>query len=87
MKREDILELIDGLSNSQGLYGRLLNSLYELSQEDEDYFNLLMSTWEDCKFDHLGFIEFVESEPVDIWSVEDINRWLGERNNKCEKDM
>ena len=82
MNRKEILELISGLANSQGLYGRLLRDLSELQKEDEDYYNLLMSTWEDCKFDHLGFIEFVESEPVNIWSVEDINRWVAERSVK-----
>lgn len=82
MNRKEILELISGLANSQGLYGRLLRDLSILREEDEDYYNLLLSTWEDCKFDHLGFIEFVESEPVNIWSVEDINRWVVERSQK-----
>ena len=82
MSRKEILELISGLANSQGFYGRLLRDLSILQKEDEDYYNLLLSTWEDCKFDHLGFIEFVESEPVNIRSVEDINRWVAERSAK-----
>lgn len=82
MSRKEILELISGLANSQGLYGRLLRDLSILKEEDEDYYNLLLSTWEDCKFDHLGFIDFVEKEPVDIRSVEDINRWVAERSQK-----
>ena len=82
MSRKEILELISGLANSQGFYGGLLRDLSILRKEDEDYYNLLLSTWEDCKFDHLGFIEFVESEPVNIWSVEDINRWVAERSAK-----
>lgn len=84
MKREEILNLIRGLSHSQGFYGRVLQSLNELKEDDTDYYNELLSTWEDCKFDQLDFIEFMESEPVDVWSVEDILRWKG---GKCEKDM
>lgn len=80
MNRKEMINFISGLSYSQGFYGRFLQSLNELKEDDADYYNELLSTWEDCKFDQLGFIEFVESEPVDIWSVEDVIRWREERN-------
>ena len=82
MNRKEILSLISGLSHSQGLYGRILETLHELQEDDEDYYNELMSAWEDCKFDQLGFIEFVESEPVDMWNEEDVIRWREEKNGQ-----
>lgn len=75
MKRDEIIQQIIGLSHSQGMYGRLYEDLCSLKEDDEDYYNLLMATWEDCGFDAVGFIEFVESEPVNIFSVEEIQKW------------
>lgn len=85
MNRKEMLNLISGLSHSQGSYGRLLQSLNELKEDDADYYNELLSTWEDCKFaNELAFIEFIESEPVDIWSVEDVLRWREDVKNYRE---
>lgn len=81
MKRDEILSLIRGLAHSQGSYGRLYEDLVELKEGDEDYFNLLMTAWEECNFDQLGLIDFIEVDDVNIWSVEDINKWKEER--KC----
>ena len=75
MKRQEIIQQIIGLSHSQGMYGRLYEDLCSLKRNDEDYYNQLMATWEDCDFTAVSFIEFVESEPVNIWSVEDILKW------------
>lgn len=81
MKAQEIIDLITGLSRSQGHWGRMLEVLNDLNAEDGDYFNQLMATWESCDFDALGFILFIEEEPVNEWSVEDILRWKKEKEN------
>ncbi len=81
MNRKEILDLMIGLSHSQGLYGRRLETLYNYKEEDIDYYNLLLSTWEDCKFTVQSFISFIEEEPVNEFDVEDILRWRKEKEN------
>lgn len=59
MKREAILSLIKSLSQSQGLYGRLLNNLMELTDSERDD---VLTYWESMNFkDGLDFILFMES--------------------------
>lgn len=59
MKREAILSLIESLSQSQGLYGRLLNNLMELTDSERDD---VLTYWESMNFkDGLDFILFIES--------------------------
>lgn len=59
MKREAILSLIESLSQSQGLYGRLLNNLMELTDSERDD---VLTYWESMNFkDGLDFILFMES--------------------------
>lgn len=38
MKREEIIKHIENLSHSQGCYGRLLESINEISEEDRNEF-------------------------------------------------
>lgn len=59
MKREAILSLIESLSQSQGLYGRLLNNLMELTDSERDD---VLTYWESMNFkDGIDFILFMES--------------------------
>ena len=81
MNRKEMLNLISGLSHSQGSYGRLLETLYSYKEDDIDYYNLLLSTWEDCKFTVQSFISFIEEEPVNEFDVEDILRWRKEKKD------
>lgn len=61
MKREQILEVIKSLANSQGSYGRLYNALMEAKQNDPDAYEELMVSWEAQNFsDDLDFIMFYE---------------------------
>lgn len=58
MKMEDIIKLIRKLAKSQGFYGRLLESITELS--DEKY-KELTELWEGKNFaDDLDFILYIE---------------------------
>ena len=58
MKMEDIIKLIRTLAQSQGFYGRLLESISELP--DEKY-KELTELWESKQFkDDLDFILYIE---------------------------
>ena len=46
MKREKIMENIEMLAMSQGFYGRLLSSLYELEESNPDMYESIMSELE-----------------------------------------
>ena len=55
MDRTEILGLIEGLSHSQGFYGRLLESFRDMEQEDPEAFEACMAELEAQNF----------SEPLD----------------------
>ena len=58
MKRDEILKLIESLSSSQGFYGRMLQAIKEL---DEDERERLWEALERENFkDNLDFIFYVE---------------------------
>ena len=62
MKRNELINLIQGLSMSQGFYGRLLRDLIELKEEDPDNYEQLMTLWEKENFKtELDFILYLES--------------------------
>lgn len=85
MNRKEMLNLISGLSHSQGSYGRMLETLNELKANDPESYEEILATWEGCKFaNELAFIEFIESEPVDIWSVRDVLRWRNKNVSSLE---
>ena len=85
MNRKEMLNLISGLSHSQGSYGRLLETLNELKANDPESYEEILTTWEGCKFaSELAFIGFIECEPVDIWSVRDVLRWRKDMENYRE---
>lgn len=50
MDREDILDAIAMLANSQGFYGRLLRAIQELRDEDEERYEELMENLEAQNF-------------------------------------
>ena len=61
MKMNEILSIIEMLSHSQGFYGRLLRSIYELKQENETEYNELKRFLESQNFsDSLDVILFFE---------------------------
>lgn len=61
MKMNDIMSVIEMLSHSQGFYGRLLRSIYELKQENETEYNELKNYLESQNFsDSLDVIMFFE---------------------------
>ena len=58
----EIISVIEMLSHSQGFYGRLLRSIYELKQENEKEYNELKNYLESQNFsDTLDVIMFFES--------------------------
>lgn len=62
MKRNELLNLIEGLSHSQGFYGRLLRQLIELKEEDPENYEQVMTLWEKENFKtELDFILYLES--------------------------
>lgn len=62
MKMNEIISVIEMLSHSQGFYGRLLRSIYELKQENEKEYNELKNYLESQNFsDTLDVIMFFES--------------------------
>lgn len=61
MKMNEIISVIEMLSHSQGFYGRLLRSIYELKQENETEYNELKNYLESQNFsDSLDVILFFE---------------------------
>ena len=59
MKREEIMEIIKSLANSQGLYSRLYRDLMEL---DEDEYDEVMTELESQNFkDGVDLVMFIES--------------------------
>ncbi len=58
MKFEQLLKEIEMLGYSQGYYGRLLNSIYEL---DEDDYEQLKEDWDGRFDDIVDFILYMES--------------------------
>ena len=62
MKMNEIISVIEMLSQSQGFYGRLLRSIHELKQENEKEYNELKHFLESQNFsDSLDVILFFES--------------------------
>jgi len=58
MKRDEILKLIEDLSHSQGFYGRMLQAIKELDEDERDR---LWEALERENFkDSLDFILYVE---------------------------
>ena len=61
MKMNEIINVIEMLSHSQGFYGRLLRSILELKQENETGYNELKHYLESQNFsDSLDVIMFFE---------------------------
>ena len=61
MKMNEIINVIEMLSHSQGFYGRLLRSIYELKQENETAYNELKNYLESQNFgDDLDVVMFFE---------------------------
>lgn len=61
MKMNEIIDVIEVLSHSQGFYGRLLRSIYELKQENEEEYNELKHYLESQNFsDALDVVLFFE---------------------------
>ena len=61
LKRDDILKTFEGLSRSQGLYGRLLRQLYDMKENDPDAYERYMQELEDQEFkDELDLIMYIE---------------------------
>lgn len=61
MKREEILKIIEGLSHSQGLYGRILRDLKDLEQENPEEYEECMQTLEAQNFkEPLDLIRYIE---------------------------
>lgn len=61
MKMNEIISVIETLSHSQGFYGRLLRSIYELKQENEEEYNELKNYLESKNFrDALDVVMFFE---------------------------
>lgn len=61
MKMNEIINIIEMLSHSQGFYGRLLRSILELKQENETEYNELKNYLESQNFsDSLDVIMFFE---------------------------
>ena len=59
MNMNDLLEVIKGLSFSNGFYGRLYNAILEL---EDNAFEELKELWEGKNFsDDLDFIMYLES--------------------------
>ena len=62
MKMNEIINVIEMLSHSQGFYGRLLRSILELKQENEIEYNELKNYLESQNFsDTIDVVLFFES--------------------------
>lgn len=61
MKMEEILDLIKGLAQSQGMYGRLYAELMRLKEEEPENYEEVKKDWEARNFKNsLDFILFFE---------------------------
>lgn len=61
MKIDDIMELIKGLAKSQGMYGRLYETLIEMQEDDPEEWEGLVQELEAKAFkDPLDFIMWYE---------------------------
>lgn len=61
LKMNDLLNVIEELSHSQGFYGRLLFSLYNLQDTDPETYEELVEKWEGQHFkDALDFVLYLE---------------------------
>lgn len=61
MKMDEILAVIKSLVGSQGFYGRLLNAIEEVKQQDADRYNELVKTLEAQNFnDPVDFVMYIE---------------------------
>ena len=61
MKIDDILEIIEELSHSQGFYGRLLEGLLETKQEDPENWEEVVKILEGLNFqDTLDLVRYFE---------------------------
>ena len=61
LKRDDILNIFEDLSHSQGLYGRILRQLREMKEEEPDEYEKYMKNLEDQAFtDPVDLIMYIE---------------------------
>lgn len=61
MKMNEILDLIRGLAQSQGMYGRLYAELMRLKEEEPETYEEVKKDWEARNFkEPLDFILFFE---------------------------
>ena len=61
MKMNEILDMIRGLAQSQGMYGRLYAELIRLKEEEPETYEKVKEDWEARNFkDNLDFILFFE---------------------------
>lgn len=61
LKRDDILNIFEGLSHSQGRYGRMLRDLYEMREEEPEEYDKYMIELENKEFtDPLDLIIYLE---------------------------
>lgn len=61
MSFDKILELIKQLARSQGSYGRLLQNIMELKENDSESYEELKEHWENLHFkDWMEFILYIE---------------------------
>ena len=62
LKRNDILEIFKDFSKSQGFYGRLLNNLNDLKENDPNTYEKYMKNLEDHEFkDVVDLVLYIES--------------------------
>ncbi len=62
MDRNQILNVIENLSHSQGFYGRILHKLRTLKEQDEEKYEQVMSELEAKNFkDELELILYFET--------------------------
>ena len=62
LKRNDILEIFKDFSKSQGFYGRLLNNLNDLKENDPSTYEKYMKNLEDHEFkDVVDLVLYIES--------------------------
>lgn len=62
LKRNDILEIFKDFSKSQGFYGRLLNNLNDLKENDLSTYEKYMKNLEDHEFkDAVDLVLYIES--------------------------
>ena len=61
MKMNEILDLIRGLAQSQGSYGRMYRDIMEIKETNPEGYQELVAEWEAKNFkDPLDFILYIE---------------------------